>query len=131
MTSIDSKGSIYTAGSISIGGVLDVGTLASLASGLSLKKTQILAGKEISIPFDTAFVEVIDDGASDSNILHLPTRKDGLKEGQVLIILNSDADDTKSPTIRSGSTIMFIFNGHTWMDIQALKVPTQNLTGNL
>lgn len=62
-------------------------------------------------------------------IVIVGTLEDGIKIGQILIISNFDTEVTSgAASIPSGSTVLLVFDGEDWVDVEALRAPVQSLT---
>jgi hypothetical protein len=71
-------------------------------------------GKGISLQFDSK---------------NAPADELKKETGRIMIITNADAIVTSGGfAIPSQTTIMIVFNGHEWIDLQALKAPMSSLT---
>ena len=144
---IGADGSVYSRSGIQVAGDmgLSVSGPSSLQGGLSLAQVKIKAGATIAINAGgmSAFVTIVDDGVEAKNELVVGSGSEGqngggggggggggVREGQVLIIANKDAQPTSGIVrIPSGSCVMILFDGVKWVDLQALHAPVEHLQG--
>lgn len=124
---VQGDGSVSSAGGavFSGGKGLSVTNRAALHGGLSLAKLVVKAGSIIELKAEgSCFVLVEDDGRKMKNVLTLGGREQGYVEGQVLVISNADEQPVHGTfEIPSGSTVMLLFQGEKWVDLQALRAP--------
>lgn len=133
---IHSDGNVITLGDMNIKGNagLSVNSHTAFSGGLSLHQSTVIAStiESIFIPSSSSYVVIKDDGVNfdknDHNIIQnkvsMSTRYNGAIVGQIVIITNLDRQDiTGDISLPSGSTLLFIFDGTRWVDIEALKAP--------
>jgi hypothetical protein len=133
---IHSDGNVITLGDMNIKGKdgLSVTSHTAFLGGISLHQSTVIAStiESINIPSSSSYVVIKDDGVSydknDDNIIQnkvaMSSRFDGATVGQIVIISNKDKQDTTGDvSVPSGSTLLFIFDGTNWVDMEALKAP--------
>lgn len=105
-------------------GGLHVDHKSLLEGGVAVSKSKVSAGVTIPIKsFGATLVVIEDDGSKMKNELILPSGDD-VADGQILIICNLDGEPTSGLLeIPSQSTVMLIFEGARWLDVQALRAP--------
>lgn len=124
---LDNKGTITSTGGASFGGDsgLKVSALSALEGGIALSQKTVIAGPLIELPIHSSFITITDDGKKSKNELVFPSHS---HEGHVLVISNMDEHQTHGPVEIAGkSSIMLLFDGNRWIDVQALKAPTREL----
>ena len=126
---LSDDGSIVTAGDVEIQHDLAVAKHTSLAA-LSFTTTEIYAGDDIHIPAYTSSVKIVPGTVSGKNALHLPGIGEGASPGAMLIINNQDTQvTTGSFAIKPSTSIILFFDGDRWIDVQALHVPFEKISG--
>ncbi len=122
-------GSVVTAGDVNIQHDLAVARHTSLAA-LSFTTTEIYGGDNIHIPAHTSSVKIVPGTVRGKNVLHLPGSGDGVSPGAMLIINNQDTEATTGPfAIKPSTSIIVFFDGNQWIDVQALHVPFEKISG--
>jgi hypothetical protein len=124
---IAGDGSILSSGGATFSGPkgLTVANMSTLSGGLTLSQTVLAAGPVIEVVMgSSAFVTIIDDEKKSRNELRLPLKAQGAKAGQMLVISNADEHPTRGAfEIPSNSTVLLVFDGSQWVDVQALHAP--------
>lgn len=133
---LDSKGNLYSAGSMKLNEILEVGQSVNVNGILSFKPHQVSAGDEVILPSNVAFVELSDDHSDSANNVILPS---AASPGQLLILRNLDATSvylssknqanhqSKRLKVQPDVTIILVFNGYHWIDIQSLSTSIDKL----
>lgn len=127
---IRGDGSMKTAGDIVCDGGLKVQEHAQLKGAVSYAKVAVRSSDKIVLPSSATFVVIEDDNAVAKNVVEFPNpvslEDKAAYVGRIMIITNHDAESTADPiAIPSGSTVQFIYNGDSWVDVEALKSPMQ------
>lgn len=128
---IHGDGSISSKGGATFTGPsgLTVSRHSSLNGGVSVSVLRLKADKVIGVPVSASFVIIEDDGSVQDNDLVLGTSEEGVSEGQLLILTNSDANPTTGDaSLPSGVTLLLVFDGMKWIPIEALNAPIQHLS---
>lgn len=136
---VSGDGSIHSSGYMNLFGDNLLGItvktgLSSFGGGLSLNKHIVSANEEILIPSAASYVVISNDNITKVNKLVFESISDlsidalALFVGRIVIISNlDDQDTTGAANIPAQSTVMFVYDGHEYVDIQALKSPIQEL----
>jgi hypothetical protein len=153
---LDSHGNIFSHGTMKLKQKLIVDDGVQVNGMFSLEPYQMTASDEIILPNNKVFIEILNDHKNSKNRIYLPqphtatphtatphtaTPPPTLIPGQILILRNLDEtslevistnsytqQQIKSFKILSHVTILFIFNGHEWLDIQSLSTSIERLT---
>lgn len=144
---LDSDGNIKTTGSYTGNNIYSQNHL-NVGGSISFSSTQILADDNIILPVDKIYIEIINDHKLSENKVTLPTKYSNnndinnnkpLLSGQILIIRNLDEtslhlistnlhDKTvKTLKLLPQTTLMLVFNGHEWIDIQSIATSIDKL----
>ena len=131
--SVQGDGSIVTQGGAYINGEqgLSVQMHSYLSGGISISRIYLPAGKDINIPMNASYIVITDDNDDKSiNSIHFASQSSHAHQytqvpsGHIMIVSNFDAQDTSGDVeIPANSTVMFVFNGEKYVDVQALHAP--------
>lgn len=125
--SVLGDGAISTDGGIKLKGPGNLHVLSKsiLQGAVSLPRNRVSAGSHIYIKAtESTYFFIEDDGLRSSNELVISGHDDGVVDGQLLMISNFDEQQTRGAwEIPSHSTVLLIFSGDKWVDVQALKAP--------
>ena len=142
---LDSDGNIVSAGSMKLHKQLISEGGLHVSGIFSLDPYQVLASDEIILPPNRAFIEVLNDHKESLNRVYLPklgddkTVSESLTPGQVLVLRNLDETSlkvvstnhhnhaTRTIQIPTDVTVILIFNGYDWLDIQSLSTSVDRL----
>lgn len=139
---LDSDGNIESNGSMKLKNKLILENNLHINGMISFTPYQIIADDEITLPSNHVFIEILDDHKESKNIIFLPILN--IVSGQMMILRNLDMntiyltyyqttsthqDNSQRNKIKipSNVSILLIYNGYDWIDIQSLSTSIEKL----